>query len=87
MNWPVGVKLFNRSMTAYITEADRGSMDDDVEGLQTQAFGYFYNEGHQEGEWGYINVDELVECGFEMDLYFEDQYIDDRGNIVQKAAA
>lgn len=83
---PVGVKLFNSSMTAYITEADRGSMDD-VEGLQTQAFGYFYNEGYQEGEWGYINVDELVECGFEMDLYFEDQYIDDRGNIVQKAAA
>lgn len=84
---PVGVKLFNSSMTAYIVEADRGSMDDDLEGLQTQTFGYFYNEGYQEGEWGYINVDELIECGFEMDLYFDDQYIDDLGNIIGKVAA
>lgn len=84
---PVGVKLFNSSMTAYIVEADRGSADDDCEGMQTQTFGYFFNEYHQEGEWGYINVDELVECGFEMDLYFENQFIDDLGSIVEKVAA
>jgi hypothetical protein len=84
---PVGVKLFNSSMTAYVVEADKGGVDDEREGLQTQTFGYFYNEGYQEGEWGYINVDELIECGFEMDLFFENQYIDDGGNIVEKAAA
>ncbi|MFA6395871.1 MAG: hypothetical protein WCW84_07880 [Sulfurimonas sp.] len=84
---PVGIKLFNSSMTAYVTEADRGSEDDEFEGSQTQAFGYFYNESYGEGEWGYINVDELIECGFEMDLYFEDQFIDDRGNIIEEIAA
>lgn len=84
---PVGVKLFNSSMTAYIVEADKGSSDDEFEGSQTQAFGYFYNEGYQEGEWGYINVHELIECGFEMDLYFEDMYIDSDGNIVEEMAA
>lgn len=84
---PVGVKLFNSSMTAYVVEADRGSADDDCEGLQTQAFGYFYNESYGEGEWGYINVDELIEYGFEMDLYFDDMYIDSDGNIVEEMAA
>jgi len=77
---PVGVKLFNSSMTAYVVEADGGSEYDEYSGQQSQAYGYFFNESYGEGEWGYINVDELVEAGFEMDLYFDGMYINQDGS-------
>lgn len=84
---PVGVKLFNNSMTAYVVEADSGSEDDEYIGQQTQAYGYFFNGSYGEGEWGYINVDELIECGFEMDLFFDDMFIDSAGTIQSREVA
>lgn len=84
---PCSVKLFGGSFTVYVVEQDAGSSDDEFYGMQTQAFGYFYNEAYQEGEWGYLNVDELVSSGLEMDLYFGKQYLDIDGNIVGKVAA
>lgn len=79
---PVGLKLFNHNMTAYIVEADGGSDDDAFAGLQSQCFGYVENLSAPEcSEWGYVNVEEYIGLGFEMDLYFEDMYIDSYGRV------
>jgi len=37
---------------------------------------------YQECEWGYINIEEVISVGAEMDLYFEDMMIDPRGNLI-----
>jgi len=80
---PVGLKLFTPSFTFYIVEADKGSPDDAFANMQKQAFGYIVNESDRScSEWGYINVDELIELGAEMDLYFEDKFITSNGDIV-----
>ena len=36
-------------------------------------------------EWGYSDISELLELGFEMDLYFEDRLISFDGEIAIKA--
>lgn len=76
---PVGLKLFTGNMTWYIVEADRGSEDDELVGLHPQAFGYVFNESYGEGEWGYISIEEVIKCNAEMDLYFENMYINRSG--------
>lgn len=90
---PIGLKLFTSSMTWYVVEADVGGSDDEFEGSQAQTFGYVKNEADEWcSEWGYINVDEVVRCGAEMDLHFDDMYIDTNGkvdilnNLIKKAA-
>lgn len=87
---PVGLKLFSPNMTLFITEADRGCEDDEFESEHTQCYGYVKNESDPEmSEWGYINVPAYLEViyqnggGFEQDLYFEDMYIDSKGNITK----
>lgn len=73
---PIGLKLFTSGMTWYVVEADRGSEDDEFLGLHPQAFGYVYNDSWPDGsEWGYINIEEVVKNGAEMDLFFENMYI------------
>ena len=73
---PVGLKLFTSGMTWYVVEADRGSEDDEFLGLHPQAFGYVYNNSWPDGsEWGYINIEEVIKNGAEMDLFFENMYI------------
>lgn len=80
---PVGLKLFTSGFTWYVVEADKGSEDDEFAGLHPQAFGYVVNEGCPEcSEWGYINIEEVISVGAEMDLYFEDMMIDSRGNLM-----
>jgi hypothetical protein len=79
---PVGLKLFTSGFTWYVVEADKGSEDDEFVGLHPQAFGYVVNEQYEEGEWGYINIEEVVSVGAEMDLYFENMMIDSRGNLM-----
>lgn len=82
---PVGVKLFNSNMTAYIVEADRGDESDDEYGLHPQAFGYIENFSYPDcSEWGYICVEELIENGFEMDLLFDGMLIDEKGEVFEK---
>ena len=85
---PVGLKLFSPDMTLYITEADKGSENDEFENMQTQCFGYVKNESDPDlSEWGYINVPHYLELqypnggGFEQDLYFEDMYINSKGKV------
>lgn len=79
---PVGLKLFTSGFTWYVVEADKGSENDELAGLHPQAFGYVVNEQYEEGEWGYINIEEVVLAGAEMDLYFEDMLIGSRGNLM-----
>lgn len=73
---PIGLKLFTSGMTWYVVEADKGSEDDELTGLHPQAFGYVKNEADEWcSEWGYINIEEIVSVGAEMDLHFENMYI------------
>ncbi|MHC3995716.1 hypothetical protein ACXWTF_12900 [Thiomicrolovo sp. ZZH C-3] len=81
---PVGIKLFGGAATAYVTERDV-SAGDEIDGQvngQIQCFGYV-DLGYG-GEWGYINFDELIEAGLEMDLYFEDRYLAGSGSIMTR---
>lgn len=78
---PVGLKLFTSGFTWYVIESDKGSEDDEFAGLHPQAFGYVVNEQYEEGEWGYINIEEIVSVGAEMDLYFEDMFISTKGTV------
>ncbi len=82
---PVGAKLFNSNLTAYIVEADRGAESDEEYGLHPQAYGYMENLSHPDcSEWGYICVEELVELGFEMDLFFDGMLIDEKGQVFEQ---
>ncbi len=78
---PIGLKLFTPGITWYIVEADKGCEDDEFIGLHPQACGYVFNESYDEGEWGYINIEEVIKCNAEMDLYFENMYINQEGEV------
>ena len=90
---PVGLKLFGPNFNIYVVEADKNpSME--------QCFGYVENLSAPNcSEWGYINIPYYLEMGidvpfmnvnrkitigFEQDLYFEDKYITEDGEIVSK---
>lgn len=69
----VAVKLFNPVFTLYVVEYDP---------TQKLAFAYMRNESDTFlSEWGYSDIKELIELGFEMDLYFEDRVINSKGSI------
>ena len=72
----VAVKLFNSAFTLYVVE---------YEPMDKLAFGYMKNEGDEYmSEWGYSTIDELIELGFEMDLYFENRVISFDGIVSVK---
>ena len=72
----VAVKLFHPIFTLYVVEYDP---------KDRLAFGYMKNESDDDlSEWGYSNIDELIELGFEMDLYFKDREISFDGSISTK---
>lgn len=90
---PVGLKLFCANFNIYVVEADKNpSME--------QCFGYVENLSAPDcSEWGYINIPYYLEMGidvpfmnvnrkitigFEQDLYFEDKYITEDGEIISK---
>jgi len=69
----VAVKLFHPMFTLYVVEYDPN---------KKLAFGYMKNESDTLlSEWGYSDISELLELGFEMDLYFEDRLISFDGSI------
>ena len=72
----VAVKLFHGSFTLYVVEFN---LSDRL------AFGYMKNEADGSlSKWGYSSIDELIEIGFEMDLYFESRVIDFEGKVFKK---
>jgi len=69
----VAVKLFHPVFTLYVVEYDPN---------EKLAFGYMRNESDTFlSEWGYSDIEELIELGFEMDLYFENRVINSKGSI------
>ena len=87
---PIGLKLFGPNFTYYVTEADKGCEDDEFLNEHTQCFGYIKNESDPTcSEWGYINIPAILETsvgigGYEQDLYFDDMYINQSGEIINK---
>lgn len=62
---------FSPSSDWWITERDAGSDEDEEKGIQYQAFGYARLNGDtQNAEMGYISIQELIENGVELDLYW-----------------
>lgn len=60
----------------WIIEKDAGSPDDEVQGVQAQAFGLACLNGDvQNAELGYISIAELIGHGVELDLYYKPEPI------------
>ncbi len=78
---------FNSSSDWYIVERDAGSPDDEVQGVQAQAHGFAVLNGDYEcAESGYISIQELIENGVELDLYYKPQTIAQIKAVYEKAA-
>jgi hypothetical protein len=72
----VAVKLFHPMFILYIVEYNPNDR---------LAFGYMRNINDEYfSEWGYSDIDELIELGFDMDLYFKDREISLDGSISTK---
>ncbi|HEU0197008.1 MAG TPA: hypothetical protein VFQ88_07290 [Nevskiaceae bacterium] len=82
----VHLHYFNGGGDWYITERDRGesteSVADPFAGEQLQAFGLACPFG-DDGELGYISIQELIACGVELDLHWKPRSLGD----VRKARA
>jgi len=62
----------------WIIERDAGASDDVAQGVQAQAFGFTCLNGDTENsEMGYISIQELIENGVELDLYYTPEKIGD----------
>jgi hypothetical protein len=69
----------------WITEKDAGSPEDEPGTGQVQAFGYADLFGDElSAELGYISIAEILECGGELDLYFEPKTL---GEVKHRLAA
>jgi len=64
----VYLHYFGGSVDAWVTEKDVGSPDDEVSGVQHQAFG-LVSLGY-DPELGYVSIQELIDSGIELDLYW-----------------
>lgn len=74
----VYLHYFRGSVDCWITEKDAGDPDNgDFE--QTQAFGVvnLCGTGIENGELGYINIQDCIDNGLELDLYWEPKTIKD----------
>lgn len=75
---PATLHYFLGGSDWYIVERDAGSPDDEEQGIQRQAFGFAcLNEDTQNAEMGYIAIDELIQHGVELDLYYKPEKIGD----------
>ncbi len=88
-NAPVSLHYFNASSDWYIIEKDIGSENDEEPGLQIEAFGYaILNKDYKMAELGYISIQELIENGVELDLYYEPEKLGDlKKRIIQSRSA
>lgn len=75
---PVTLHYFLNGSDWYIIERDSGREDDEIQGIQSQAFGFACLNGDCEmAEFGYISIAELIQCGVELDLYYKPQTVRD----------
>lgn len=76
----VYLHYFGGSVDLWITEKDMGAMrggDKDVEQIQAFGIANLYGTGIKEGELGYINIQEAIDSGLELDLHWEPKAIKD----------
>lgn len=74
----VALHYFKGGCDWYITERDAGAPDDVCPGVQHQAFGFACLNGDSENAaLGYISIQELIENGVELDLYYKPETIGD----------
>ena len=74
----VSLHYFKNGSDWYIVERDAGSSDDEVQGVQAQAFGFAcLNGDYENAELGYISITELIRLGVELDLYYKPERIGD----------
>ena len=67
----VHLHYFRGSADWHITELDKGAPDDTPEQFMTQCFGRANLFGDPStGEWGYISIPEVVQCGAELDFHW-----------------
>lgn len=59
---------FGGAIDAWIAEKDIGDGTEDLR--QLQAFGLQSFSGLPEAEWGYVSIQELIDHGIELDLYW-----------------
>uniref|UniRef100_A0A6H1ZYP5 DUF2958 domain-containing protein n=1 Tax=viral metagenome TaxID=1070528 RepID=A0A6H1ZYP5_9ZZZZ len=84
---PVTLHYFSRGSDWYIIEKDAGSPDDEIQGIQSQAFGFACLNGDtNNAEFGYISIQELIENGVELDLYYAPETVGSIKNRFKKAA-
>ena len=68
----IHLHYFKGNYDGFIAEKDKGSKDDERPNQQTQAFGYaIFNDDYINGEWGYINIEELKQENVELDFYWD----------------
>jgi hypothetical protein len=77
---PVTLHYFRGGSDWYIVERD-------IEAEQLQAFGFAcLNGDHDNAEFGYINIEELIKYGVELDLYYTPETIGQIKDRFQKAS-
>lgn len=79
---------FMGGVDAWIIERDVGDSGDATapgagEGEQIQAYGKIClaGEGWDGAEWGYISIKEMIDCGVELDLYFDPKPAKEMANV------
>jgi len=84
---PITLHYFHGGSDWYIIEKDVGDPEDETQGIQAQAFGFACLNGDTENaEFGYINIQELIENGVELDLYYTPETVGTIKNRFDKAA-
>ena len=74
----VMLHYFKGGVDAWIVERDVGETPDgDGLGPQYQAYGKItlFGDGWEGAEWGYISIQELIENGVELDLYWDEKTV------------
>ena len=84
----VTLHYFKGGADWYIIERDAGSPDDNVQGVQAQAYGFSCLNGDRiNAEFGYICIDELIRFGVELDLYYTPESVKDLKERYGKTSA
>lgn len=84
----VALHYFSGSSDWWIIERDIGCEDDEIPGIQMQAYGFACLNGWTDcAELGYINIQELIDNGVELDLYWQPKPLADVKAALWKEAA
>lgn len=84
----VALHYFSGASDWWIIERDIGCEDDEIPGIQWQAYGFVCLNGWTDcAELGYINIQELIENHVELDLYWQPKTLAEVSQSIRKEAA